>query len=75
MISLISACGRTSVSVPDQKEFDQAISRYLKMKHMGLKIVEYRQFENNKTKATAVVALSAADEGTSQAKVRFRFYI
>ena len=70
----LGGCGHTKAEVPNQQAFDQAISTYFKRKNMGLKIFEYRQFEQQgENSATALVAVMAADEGASQAKVQFVF--
>ena len=70
----LGGCGHTKVEVPNQQAFDQAISAYFKRKNMGLKVFEYRLFEQQgENSATAHVAVMAADEGASQAKVQFIF--
>ena len=71
---ILAGCGHTQVQVPDRPAFDKAINDYLKRKHMGLKILEYRRFQQeDEERATAVVALTAAAEGASQAAVQFVF--
>ena len=63
------------VLVPDREVFDKAVARYLRIKSMDLAVGDYESFEltDGGESATAVVALTHADEVYGNVRVRYRF--